>query len=75
MFLSGGQSEDEAAIHLNEMNKLGYVTGWKLSFSYGRALQETARKTWAGKKENVEIAQKAFLEKCERCSLACFGKL
>jgi fructose-bisphosphate aldolase class I len=75
MFLSGGQTEEEAAIHLNEMNKLKLTTGWNLSFSYGRALQETARKKWAGKQENNKIAQEAFLEVCEKCSLACYGEM
>ena len=53
VFLSGGQSDDLATNHLNAMNKIGSNLPWKLSFSYGRALQAAPLKTWAGKKENA----------------------
>ena len=59
VFLSGGQSDLDATAHLNAMNKIGGFK-WQLSFSYGRALQQAALKTWAGKDDNLEAAQKAF---------------
>ena len=59
VFLSGGQSDLDATAHLDAMNKIGGFK-WKLSFSYGRALQQAALKTWAGKDHNLEAAQKAF---------------
>ena len=59
VFLSGGQSDLDATAHLDAMNKIGGFK-WKLSFSYGRALQQAALKTWAGKDDNLEVAQKAF---------------
>ena len=59
VFLSGGQSDLDATAHLNAMNKIGGFK-WKLSFSYGRALQQAALKTWAGEDDNLEAAQKAF---------------
>lgn len=71
-FLSGGQSEIEATANLNEMNKRG-PHPWKLSFSYGRALQDSALKAWAGKAENVAAAQKAFLKRAEMNSQASLG--
>jgi fructose-bisphosphate aldolase class I len=74
LFLSGGQSEDESAIHLNEMNKLGSLP-WHLSFSYGRALQHSCIKTWNGESKNVEAAQQVFMNKASNCSLASLGKL
>ena len=59
VFLSGGQSDLDATAHLNAMNKIGGFN-WKLSFSYGRALQQSALKTWLGKDENLNTAQNAF---------------
>lgn len=59
VFLSGGQSPQQATAHLNAMNAIGRVP-WQLSFSYGRALQETALKVWNGKAANTEAAKKAF---------------
>ena len=58
-FLSGGQSDEEATAHLDAMNKIGDLP-WKLTFSYGRALQAAPQKAWAGKTENVAAAQRAF---------------
>ena len=66
VFLSGGQSDELATAHLNEMNKLGGGP-WELSFSYGRALQAPALKTWLGKTENVEAAQQAYYHRA-RCN-------
>ncbi|KAL0443239.1 UNVERIFIED_CONTAM: Fructose-bisphosphate aldolase 5, cytosolic [Sesamum latifolium] len=74
VFLSGGQSEEEATVNLNAMNKLDVLKPWTLSFSFGRALQQSTLKTWAGKKENVEKAQAAFLARCKANSEATLGK-
>ncbi|KAJ3214479.1 hypothetical protein HDU67_001611 [Dinochytrium kinnereticum] len=73
-FLSGGQSEEDATIHLNEMNKIPGPKPWALTFSYGRALQATVIKTWAGKKENVAAAQAALLVRAKANSEASLGK-
>eukprot|EP01018_Ginkgo_biloba_P025538 Gb_22260 [translate_table: standard] len=74
VFLSGGQSEEEATLNLNAMNQLKLIKPWTLSFSFGRALQQSTLKTWTGKKENVEAAQKAFLVRCKANSEATLGK-
>jgi fructose-bisphosphate aldolase class I len=74
VFLSGGQSEEEATQNLNAMNALNTVKPWTLSFSFGRALQATVLKTWAGKKENVEGAQKALYVRAKANSEATLGK-
>ena len=66
VFLSGGQSDQLATAHLNEMNKLGGGP-WQLSFSYGRALQAPTLKSWGGKPENAAAGQKAFLHRA-RCN-------
>ena len=62
-FLSGGQSDEDATLHLNEMNKSD--TNWNLTFSYGRALQQPALKTWAGKEDNAHATQAALLERAK----------
>ena len=67
-FLSGGQPDEDATMHLNEMNK--YETDWNLTFSYGRALQQPALKAWSGKLENVEKAQAVFIDTAKANSLA-----
>ena len=72
-FLSGGQSNDLATLHLNEMNK--YETDWNLTFSYGRALQQPALTAWSGKKENSELAQEEFIKRAEANSLATLASL
>lgn len=72
-FLSGGQSPEQATLHLNLMNNLGFIP-WNLSFSYGRALQDRALKTWAGKAENCAAAQQALLQACRFNSLATLGE-
>merc|ERR1711974_493905 len=74
MFLSGGQSEEDATVNLNAINALDAVKPWSLSFSYGRALQATVIKTWDGKKENVKAAQEAFLRRAKANSEAQWGK-
>jgi len=73
MFLSGGQSEEEATRNLNAMNQIG-GNPWALSFSFGRALQATVIKTWGGKAENVKAAQEAFLYRAKVNSQASLGK-
>lgn len=72
-FLSGGQSDEDATAHLHYMNAIGGLP-WKLTFSYGRALQAAALKTWKGKPENVAAAQKAFDHRAEMNALAATGK-
>ena len=72
-FLSGGQSELLATAHLDAMNKIGGFP-WKLSFSYGRALQAAALKAWGGKSENVFTAQENFSHRAKMNKLASLGK-
>merc|ERR1712176_833232 len=72
-FLSGGQSEEEATLNLNAMNKLG-GNPWSLSFSYGRALQATCLKTWKGLPQNHRAAQQAFLKRAKANGYANLGK-
>ena len=64
VFLSGGQSDEDATAHLNAMNQRG-PHPWQLSFSYGRALQAPALKAWQGRAENVEDAQKAYYRRAK----------
>jgi fructose-bisphosphate aldolase class I len=72
VFLSGGQSEVEATGNLNAINKIGGP--WALSYSYGRALQQSALKTWGGDASNTEAAQAAFLHRARMNSLAAAGE-
>jgi fructose-bisphosphate aldolase class I len=72
MFLSGGQSDEQATARLNEMNKLG-PHPWQLSFSYGRALQAPALKAWKGQPSNVAAAQAAFTHRAKLNGAARFG--
>ena len=72
-FLSGGQSDLDSTAHLDAMNRIGGFA-WKLSFSYGRALQQSALKTWLGKKENASLAQKALSHRAHMNRLASEGK-
>ena len=72
-FLSGGQSDIKATHHLDAMNKMGGGP-WKLTFSYGRALQQSALKTWLGKVENEEAAQVAFSHRALMNRLAASGE-
>lgn len=75
-FLSGGQSEEEATMNLNEINKIAKEEKcpWPLTFSYGRALQHTVLKTWQGKSENVQAAQEALKKRASANSMASVGK-
>jgi fructose-bisphosphate aldolase class I len=71
-FLSGGQSEEEATAHLNAMNAKGSQP-WELTFSYGRALQQSALQAWKGSADNVTAAQRAFLHRARMNGLAHAG--
>ena len=72
-FLSGGQSDTLATAHLNAMNKLDGLL-WKVSFSYGRALQASALKAWMGKPENIFISQDALSHRAKMNKLASLGE-
>jgi len=72
-FLSGGQSDEEATAHLDAMNRIGGLP-WKLTFSYGRALQAAPQKAWSGKAENVAAAQRAFAHRARMNGLATEGR-
>jgi fructose-bisphosphate aldolase, class I len=72
-FLSGGQSTEEATAHLSAINS-GYDLPWHVTFSYGRALQDSALKAWNGKKENVAAGQREFSHRAEMNSLAATGR-
>jgi fructose-bisphosphate aldolase class I len=72
-FLSGGQSSEQATQHLNAMNQLGNLP-WHLSFSYARALQDYAMKTWVGQPGNASAAQNAFIKRAKLNSLASQGR-
>jgi fructose-bisphosphate aldolase, class I len=72
-FLSGGQSDEEATAHLDAMNRIGGVP-WKLTFSYGRALQAAPQKAWSGRSENVAAAQRAFSHRAMMNGLAALGQ-
>ena len=74
VFLSGGQSDTLATEHLNAMNALGEDPPWKLSFSYGRALQAAALAAWGGREENLPAAQAAFLRRARLNGAACRGE-
>src|SRR5205823_6287953 len=73
-FLSGGQSPEDATANLNAMNVMYPKAPWVLSFSYARALQDPAMRTWAGRKDNVSAAQRAFYQRLKMNSLARAGK-
>jgi fructose-bisphosphate aldolase class I len=71
-FLSGGQSDEDATAHLDAINKMGPLP-WRLTFSYGRALQAAPQKAWSGKAENVAAAQRAFSHRAHMNGLATLG--
>jgi len=73
VFLSGGQSDEQATSRLNEMNKMG-PHPWELSFSYGRALQAPSLKAWKGEASNVGAAQAAFAHRAKCNGAARYGK-
>ncbi len=72
-FLSGGQSDEEATAHLNAMNRAGNLP-WRLTFSYGRALQAAPQKAWSGKAEDVGAGQLAFTHRARMNALASKGE-
>ncbi len=72
-YLSGGQSDEEATAHLDAMNRIGGFP-WKMTFSYGRALQAAPQKAWSGKSENVPAAQRAFSHRAKMNGLATLGQ-
>jgi fructose-bisphosphate aldolase class I len=72
-FLSGGQSDEEATAHLSAINAM-YDLPWKLTFSYGRALQAAAQKAWGGKAENLKAGQAAFAHRARMNGMAATGK-
>ncbi|KJH49602.1 fructose-bisphosphate aldolase class-I [Dictyocaulus viviparus] len=74
VFLSGGQSEEEATLNLNAMNRVPGKRPWVLTFSYGRALQASCLAKWAGKSENIQSAKEVFMQRARSNSLASLGK-
>ena len=75
VFLSGGQTEEEASLHLNYMNQVQDIRRpWFLSFSFGRALQNSAIKAWQGQDENCKAGQEALLIRAKANSEAQLGK-
>jgi len=72
-FLSGGQTDEEATAHLSAMNATGGFP-WRMTFSYGRALQNQALRLWRGRPENVPAAQAAFNHRAEMNSFAALGR-
>lgn len=73
-FLSGGLTEEDASLYLNAMNSFERKGPWSVTFSYGRALQQSCLKSWLGKTENVEKAQQALLARARANSNASLGK-
>lgn len=75
VFLSGGQSDDEATVNLDAISRHAAEVGapWQLSFSYGRGLQAAPMKTWAGKPDNAAAAQRAFLQRARLTAAAREG--
>jgi len=75
MFLSGGQSEEEATLNLNAINSVTqFPRPWVLSFSFGRALQDSTLKSWLGKKENVPVSREIFFQRARACGTAQLGQ-
>ncbi len=73
IFLSGGQSPEDATDHLNAINMMG-PHPWQVSFSYGRALQAPVLASWNGREDNLAVAQKTFHKRCRLNGLAREGK-
>ncbi|EEB20271.1 Fructose-bisphosphate aldolase, putative [Pediculus humanus corporis] len=73
-FLSGGQSEEEASVHLDAINRYPGKKPWALTFSYGRALQASVLRAWEGKDENVKTAQDELAKRAKANGLACVGQ-
>lgn len=73
VFLSGGQTAVQSTVHLNAMNAMGVNLPWRLSFSYGRALQEPALEAWAGSAENASLVQRALALRARLNGAATLG--
>jgi fructose-bisphosphate aldolase class I len=73
-FLSGGISEEDSSIYLNEINKVERTCDIRLTFSFSRALQSSCIKAWQGKDENYENAQSLLLKRAQANSEAALGK-
>ncbi|XP_012287978.1 fructose-bisphosphate aldolase isoform X3 [Orussus abietinus] len=73
-FLSGGQSEEEASVNLDAINKFPGKKPWALTFSYGRALQASVLRAWGGKADQIGAGQEELLKRAKANSLACQGK-
>jgi len=74
VFLSGGQKDRLATAHLNAINRLPGPKPWRLSFSYGRALQDQAMAAWHGREENLKAGQQAFLRRARYNGAATRGE-
>ena len=74
VFLSGGQSDEQATAHLSAMNAVSGNAPWQLSFSYGRALQAPPLKAWAGKAENADAARQALYHRARLNGEARYGR-
>ena len=74
VFLSGGQDHLAATMNLNAINQLDAPKPWKLSFSYGRALQDEALQVWLGKQQNVQAGQKMYAHRAKCVNAAALGK-
>ena len=74
VFLSGGQDARSATVHLNAINRLNNTKPWKISFSYGRALQEPALEAWHGRDEHLPAGQQAFCHRARLNAAATLGK-
>jgi len=73
VFLSGGQSEEEASLNLNAINRVNLRKPWVLTFSFGRALQDSALKAWNGSKENFQTAREILFARSKACGEAQQG--
>jgi fructose-bisphosphate aldolase class I len=74
VFLSGGQSEEEASLNLNAINQVSLLRPWVLSFSYGRALQASVLKAWRGNKDNLSAGQNELIKRAKANGLASIGQ-
>ena len=72
-YLSGGQTDEQATAHLDAMNRIGGFP-WKMTFSYGRALQASPQRAWSGKAENAVACQSAFHHRARMNGLASLGQ-
>jgi fructose-bisphosphate aldolase class I len=74
VFLSGGQDDRVATVHLDAINRLPGTKPWKISFSYGRALQDHALETWHGRDENLAVGRQALYQRARCNSAASLGR-